>query len=101
MFFSKITDYFLHGAAAIAIILALAMIFFYAPVEKSMGIVQKIFYFHVGSAITMMVFFLICSVSGILYIIKRKDIFDIAGLASAEIGVLFACIVLVTGPLWA
>ncbi len=65
-----------------------------------MGIVQKIFYFHVPSAYGMYVGFSLSAVGGMLYLWKRTDKWDALAVAGAEIGVLFCLMVLVTGPLW-
>jgi heme exporter protein C len=75
--------------------------FFYAPVESSMGIAQKIFYFHVPSAYAMYLGFGICAIGSIAFLISRKDLFDAIAVAGAEVGLMFCLIVLVTGPLWA
>jgi heme exporter protein C len=75
--------------------------FFYAQVELRMGIVQKIFYFHVPSAYAMYVGFGICALASAVFLIKRKDAWDALAVAGAEVGLLFCAIVLITGPLWA
>lgn len=75
--------------------------FFYAPVEKVMGMVQKIFYFHVSSAWIGFFAFFITFITSILYLITKKYTFDDIAAASAEIGLAFCTIVIVTGPLWA
>jgi heme exporter protein C len=80
---------------------ALYAIFVTAPVENRMGIIQKIFYFHVPSAYAMYLSFMVCAVASWLYLLKSKEHWDALGLASAEVGSLFCVIVLVTGPLWA
>ena len=76
-------------------------IFVVAPVEKQMGIVQKIFYFHVPSAYAMYLGFVVSAVGSALYLIKREPKWDALGVAGAEVGTLFCLIVLLTGPLWA
>lgn len=75
--------------------------FFYAPVEKIMGLIQKIFYFHVSSAWIGFFAFFITFIMSILYLITKKIIYDDIASASAEIGLIFCTIVIVTGPLWA
>jgi heme exporter protein C len=82
-------------------VVALWSIFFHAPVERTMGIVQKIFYFHVPSAYAMYVGFGACGLGSTMFLIKRKDAWDALAVAGAEIGVVFCAIVLITGPLWA
>jgi heme exporter protein C len=80
---------------------ALYMAFIEAPREKTMGDLQRIFYFHVPSAITGMTAFAVNFVASLMYVIKKKRWWDNLALSAAEIGVLFFSIVLVTGPIWA
>ena len=75
--------------------------FFYAPVERIMGIVQKIFYFHVASAWIGFFAFFVTFAASILYLVTKKYVFDDIASASAEIGLAFCTIVILTGPLWA
>ncbi|MEW6616469.1 MAG: cytochrome c biogenesis protein CcsA [Thermodesulfobacteriota bacterium] len=82
-------------------LLALYAIFVYAPVEKSMGIVQKIFYLHVPSAFLAFFAFFMTFIASILYLYKRNHRWDIIASSSAEIGVIFCTVVLITGPIWA
>jgi heme exporter protein C len=90
------------AAVTIALVVAaLGVIFFHAPVERTMGIVQKIFYFHVPSAYAMYVGFALCGIGSTVYLVKRKDAWDALAVAGAEVGLLFCAVVLITGPLWA
>jgi heme exporter protein C len=66
-----------------------------------MGIVQKIFYLHVPSAFLAFFAFFITFIASILYLYKRNYRWDIIASSSAEIGVIFCTIVLITGPIWA
>lgn len=91
----------LLACSVVTLLAAVYLIFMYADIEKTMGIVQKIFYFHVASAMTAFMAFLVTCVFSILYLIKRKRIFDTYAYVSAEIGVVFTTIVLTTGPIWA
>jgi heme exporter protein C len=72
-----------------------------APYESTMGLVQKIFYFHVPAAITTFVSVFVCGIASAIYLIRRNRTADHVAVASAELAVLFGLIVLVTGPLWA
>jgi heme exporter protein C len=72
-----------------------------APTEQTMGNVQRIFYYHVSSAWTAFVLFIINFVASIVYLIRRNTKADIVALVSAEVGVVFCTVVLVTGPIWA
>lgn len=90
------------AAVTMALLVAtLGVIFFHAPVESTMGIVQKIFYFHVPSAYAMYVGFALCGLGSTVFLVKRKDAWDALAVAGAEVGLLFCAIVLITGPLWA
>lgn len=86
---------------AVALCVALYLIFFVAPVERHMGIVQKIFYFHVPCAYGMYVGFITAAVASAVYLAKRDDRWDAVAVAGAEVGSLFCLLVLLTGPLWA
>ncbi|GMV39711.1 MAG: hypothetical protein AMXMBFR64_14270 [Myxococcales bacterium] len=87
--------------ALAATLTAMTWVFFVAPTERTMGIVQKIFYFHVPFAIAMGVLFVLTSVLSLAYLLKSDDRVDAAAAACAEVAVLFGVIVLVSGPLWA
>ena len=90
------------GILAMALLfLAIYLVFSYAPIEKTMLEVQKIFYFHVSSAFTVFLAFGVTALFSLLYLIKRKDQFDTVAAASAELGIVFCTIVLLTGPIWA
>jgi len=90
------------GAAAFVLLLAgLYAAFVYAPTERTMGDVQRIFYFHVASATAAFVAFFVVFVASIGYLARRTRAWDNLGAAGAEIGIIFCSLVLVTGPLWA
>jgi heme exporter protein C len=72
-----------------------------APTEQTMGDVQRIFYYHVPSAWTAFLLFLINFIASVAYLIRRNPVADIIALVTAEVGVVFCTVVLVTGPLWA
>src|SRR6266516_589975 len=72
-----------------------------APTERTMGDVQRIFYYHVPSAWTAFLLFLINFVASMIYLARRSIKADIIALVSAEVGVVFCTVVLVTGPIWA
>lgn len=90
------------GVAALGILGALGLVFEYAPIEASMGVVQKIFYFHVSSAWACYMGFLICCGGSVVYLVNpRKERADLLAFAGAEVGLLFGLVVLTTGPIWA
>jgi len=93
---------FLTGAAVFcAMLVNLYLIFQFAPTENSMGHVQRIFYFHVPSAWVAFLSFFVVFVCSVMYLIKRDRKYDIIASSSSEIGVIFATLVLITGPIWA
>ncbi len=76
------------------------IIFLWAPVESSQGYVQKIMYIHLPGVWITFVAFFITFLGSIGYLWKRQEKYDIMALASAEIGVVFCTIGLVTGSIW-
>jgi len=91
----------LAGLSAIAVLVALGMVFLYAPREATMGDVQRIFYFHVASAWVGFFAFFVTFVAGIGYLVQGKRRWDILALSSVEIGLTFITMAVVTGSLWA
>ena len=72
-----------------------------APYESTMGLVQRIFYFHVPNAVLMMLASTLCGVASVMYLIRRRPTADFVALAAAELAVVLGTITLLTGPLWA
>jgi heme exporter protein C len=72
-----------------------------APTEETMGNVQRIFYVHVPAATVGFTMFFINFVFSILYLWKRSPVADAAAVTTAEVGVVFCTVVLITGPIWA
>lgn len=86
---------------SIVFMAALYAIFIYVPTEKTEGMVQRIMYFHIPSAWIAFFAFFIVFLSSILFLWKKEREWDIYAMASAEIGVMFCSLVLITGPIWA
>jgi len=91
----------LLGLGFALMIAALYMVFVYVPTEKHAGIIQRIFYFHVPVAWVSFLAFFVTFIASILYLWKREIKWDAIACASAEIGVIFTTLVLITGPIWA
>jgi heme exporter protein C len=72
-----------------------------APTERTMGDVQRIFYYHVPSAWTAFCLFFTNLIASIVYLIRKSPKADALAVTSAEVGVIFCTVVLVTGPIWA
>lgn len=87
--------------ALLNIAIGLWMALFYAPMERTMGDAQRIFYFHVPSAWIGFLAFFVVFVASIMFLVKRERRWDALALSAAEIGVVFTTLVLLTGPLWA
>lgn len=72
-----------------------------APIEASMGVVYRIFYFHVPSAYSMYLGAGACFLGSAAYLIRPTVGRDAFARAGAELTVVFGAIVMTTGPLWA
>jgi heme exporter protein C len=88
------------GIASVLFFWTINVVFLQAPIERRMGIVQKIFYFHVPSAYCMYIGATACFIGSIAYLIRPTDARDAFARAGAEVAVVFGAIVLTTGPLW-
>lgn len=101
--YSKFKGHFesiLGWAAFFSVVASLYLVFMWVPNEKVQGPVSKIIYFHVSSAWLAFFAFFVVMVCSILYLKTKELKWDSISNASAEIGVLFTTIVLVTGPIW-
>ncbi len=85
----------------LAILFSQWLIFFFAPEEKTLGIVQKIFYLHMPLAWWSFVGFFGVFLYSILYLIKKNERYFLLAGAYGEIGVLFSTLMILTGMLWA
>jgi len=93
--------YVLLATSTALLLSTIHSVFFRAQIEAQMGIVQKIFYFHVPCAYAMYIGAAACFVGSLGYLLKPRDVWDAIGRAGAELAVVMGLIVLVTGPLWA
>lgn len=87
--------------AGVGILVSLYMVFLFAPTERVMGHVQRIFYFHVASAWVGMGAFFVVFVASVAYLRSAKRTWDRLALSAAEIGFVFLTMALITGSLWA
>lgn len=88
-------------ALALAMFVPSPFIMGAAPYETSMGIISKIFYFHVPVAITFLLSAFVCGIAGVVYLVRHSRTADHVALGAAELAVVFGLIVLVTGSIWA
>ncbi len=97
----KRLDAVLGGLLFVAMILALYMAFLGAPRERTMGDLQRIFYFHVPAGMMGLAAFAVNFFASLMYLVRKDRKWDSLALSATEIGVVFFTIVLVTGPIWA
>jgi len=82
---------------AVATYLALV----YAPTEAVMGNVQRVFYFHIGTAWVGLLGFVLAAVAGIAYLITKNMLWDRFEVAAVEVSTVFFLITIMLGSIWA
>lgn len=85
----------------VGMVLALYMAFLQAPRERTMGDLQRIFYFHMPAGVVGLLAFAVNFAASLMYVSRKDRWWDSVALSAAEIGVMFLTIVLITGPIWA
>jgi len=91
----------LWAATTLAVPLALWAVFLRAPEERVMGAAQKIFYFHVPSAMVTYAAVAVLLAASMAYLRTRDLRWDRLSQAATETGLVFCTLVLITGPIWA
>jgi heme exporter protein C len=91
----------LNVVSVLLFLAALGMVFLYAPLEVTMNYVQKIFYFHIATGWVGMLGFLAAAATGVIYLVKHDQKWDIIELAAVEISLVFFFITIVAGSIWA
>ena len=84
----------------VGMMISIWMIFLYAPTDAIEGDAQRIFYFHLPTAIIGMLAFGIVTIGGIMYLWKKEERWDWAARAAAELGAVFLTFALITGSIW-
>ncbi len=84
----------------IGVVLSLYLALVWAPRERVMGDIQRIMYFHVATAWIAELAFVLVGLSSVIYLWLRERRWDIVAHASAEVGFVFCCFVMITGPIW-
>jgi len=87
-------------AAIVAVLAAMARAIFFTPLEAVQGPAQKILYVHAPAAWVAFLAFGVVALVSIVYLWLRDDRLDRIAESSAEVGVVFTTVVLITGPLW-
>ncbi len=88
----------LIGLVSLAALYVMALQF--TPPERFQGLAQKIFYIHPPAAYAMQLAFVLTGISSVLYLLIKDVRFDRFAEASAEVGMVLAVIVVITGPIW-
>ncbi len=88
-------------ATAVVVVAALALVFFYAPLDAEQGFIQKIFYIHVPLAIVSLVGFVVGGVCGIGYLRTGDRVWDMRSYCAIHMALIFSIAGLVSGSIWA
>ena len=92
---------FLDILSVILLAIAAYLALVFAPTELVMGDVQRVFYFHIGTAWTGLLGFLFAAGLGIAYLVTKDMKWDIVEVAAVEISVVFFLITIALGSIWA
>ncbi|HEV7216530.1 MAG TPA: cytochrome c biogenesis protein CcsA [Chloroflexota bacterium] len=90
----------LNGATVIGVLVSLWLALWWTPKEAVEGDVFRIFYVHVPLAWNMYVAFFVVFAASVLYLWRREQVWDRVARVSAEVGLLFTTLVLITGSIW-
>ena len=93
-------EWALGGLTALGILLSIWGAFVLAPADVVQGLPQRIFYFHVPMAWLAYLAFFVVFAASILYLWRQDERWDVLARASAELGVVFTTLVLITGSIW-
>jgi heme exporter protein C len=88
-------------ATAVTMTAALALVFFYAPLDANQGFVQKIFYLHVPLAIVSLVGYCLGGVFGIAYLRTGKRVWDMRSYCAIHLSLIFSVGGIIAGSIWA
>lgn len=88
-------------AAAVAVIVAGVMAFWYAPIDADQGLKQKVFFLHVPLAIVALCGFIAGGIMAIQYLRTRDPSWDLRSYVAIHVGLIFGVVVLLSGCLWA
>lgn len=77
------------------------MVFFYAPTEKTLGQVQRVFYFHVSTGWLGMAAYIAAAVAGLIYLFRPNKKWDVFAVACVELGLIYSFVNIASGSIWA
>ena len=81
--------------------LTLYLVYFWVPTDANLGVSQRIFYFHAPMGMVGLMAIVVVAFASIMHLVTRKERWDSLAYAAAELGVVFATLIIVTGTLWA
>ena len=88
-------------ATAVTLTAAMALVFFYAPLDAEQGFVQKIFYLHVPLAIVSLVGYCLGGVFAIGYLRTGNRVWDIRSYCAIHMALIFSVAGIIAGSIWA
>jgi heme exporter protein C len=91
----------LNWLSAGMVAVAVYLVFIVAPMERTMGMGQRIFYFHVGSGWVGAAGFLVALIAGVIALRTGAPEWDRLAASAIEIGLVFITMIIVTGSIWA
>jgi heme exporter protein C len=91
----------LDVVSAMLMLAATWMVFFYAPMERVLGQVQRVFYFHVSTGWLGMLAFISAAVAGLIYLFRPNKKWDVFAVACVELGLVYSFVNIASGSIWA
>ena len=91
----------LDVASIIVLVISTYLALVFAPTEAVMGDVQRVFYFHIGTAWVGLVGFVLAAGTGIAYLVTKDMKWDRLEVAAVEVSTIFFFITIVLGSIWA
>jgi heme exporter protein C len=88
-------------ATVVMLCAALALTFFYAPLDANQGFVQKIFYIHVPLAIITLCGFIAAAVMAVMYLRTGDRKWDMRSYVAIHLALIFGIAGLIAGSIWA
>jgi len=93
-------EYALGAVTLIGVMVTIWAALIYAPTDAFQGDIQRIMYVHVPIAWVAFLAFFVVLVASVLYLWRRDERWDALARASAELGVVFTTLALITGSIW-
>ena len=100
LLYEAVMAYILVPLSGLGMAFCQYLIYYYAPIESELGIIQKIFYLHLTFAWWALISFFIVCIASIGYLKTRKTYWDALSGATAEIGVILSSAAITTGSIW-